>query len=300
MPLEAAGVSTGRRRYARVVLRAALNTALRWRLVTQNVATLVDAPRAVAREIQPLTPEQAQHLVTTAKDRPLCGFVTVALGCGLRLGEALGIKWEDVDLDGGTLQVRRALQRFGGDSTVRRPLLAERKRLLKAIEEATDAERPALRKDLDSVRRRLRSVKTSRQIVEPKSPRSRRKIVLPSVVIAALRAHRKRQLEARLLAGARWKEEGFVFTTSLGTPADPHNLRREFRALLTTAGLPVMRIHDLRHSCATLLLAQGVDPRTIMQTLGHSQVSLTLNTYAHVLPSLQREAAAKMDTILTS
>ncbi|MCA1586835.1 MAG: site-specific integrase, partial [Acidobacteria bacterium] len=107
-------------------------------------------------------------------------------------------------------------------------------------------------------------------------------------------------LESRLALGAAWQEQGFVFTTPIGTPCDPHNLHKQFKALLATTDLPAVRIHDLRHSCATLLLAQGVDPRTIMETLGHSQISLTLNTYAHVLPKLQREAAAKMDAILGS
>ena len=76
-------------------------------------------------------------------------------------------------------------------------------------------------------------------------------------------------------------------------------MSREFRALLVSTGLPAIRFHDLRHTAATLLLAQGVDPRTIMETLGHSQISLTLNTYSHVLPALQVDAAAKLDAILT-
>jgi integrase len=71
-----------------------------------------------------------------------------------------------------------------------------------------------------------------------------------------------------------------------------------FKALLTAAGLPNIRLHDLRHSCATLLLAQGVNPRVVMETLGHSQVSLTLNTYSHVLPALQQDAAARMNALL--
>ena len=77
------------------------------------------------------------------------------------------------------------------------------------------------------------------------------------------------------------------------------DLHRTFKAILSGAGLPNIRYHDLRHTAATLLLAQGVDPRTIMDTLGHSQISLTLNTYTHVVPSLKREAAAKMDEVLT-
>ena len=91
-----------------------------------------------------------------------------------------------------------------------------------------------------------------------------------------------------------------MFTSAIGTALDPRNVSREFHVLLEAAGLPSIRFHDLRHTAATLLLAQGVDPRTIMETLGHSQISLTLNTYSHVLPTLQVDAAAKLDAILSS
>jgi integrase len=304
--LEEAGVSVGRRRYARAILRAALNTARRWGLVTQNVATLVDAPRVVAREIRPLNPEQARHLLATASGQPLHAFVAVALGCGLRLGESLGLQWTDIDLDAGTIQVRRALQRYGGDAAARRPLLAERRRLNRDLRSAKSAgavqvnapDAARLESQLTVVRKRLDAIKTKVHLVEPKSARSRRTIALPSVTIAALKAHRARQLEARLAAGAEWQEQGFVFTTPIGTPCDPFNLHKRFKALLTEAGLPSFRIHDLRHSCASLLLAQGVNPRVVMETLGHSQISLTLNTYSHVLPPLQKDAAAKMDIVL--
>jgi integrase len=121
---------------------------------------------------------------------------------------------------------------------------------------------------------------------------------LPAVAIAALRSHRVRQLETRLAAGGRWQDHGFVFASAVGTPLEPRNVTRQFKGLLTAAALPNIRLHDLRHSCATLLLAQGVNPRVVMETLGHSQVSLTPNTYSHVLPSLQKDAAAKINAIL--
>jgi integrase len=164
----------------------------------------------------------------------------------------------------------------------------------------SDEQRHALRRELASITEKLRGIKTSLQLVELKSARSRRSIALPGVAATALRTHRVRQLEARLAAGARWQERGFVFTSGIGTPIEPRRITREFRALLERAGLPAIRLHDLRHSCATLLLAQGVSPRVVMETLGHSQVSLTLNTYSHVLPALQRDAATKMDAILGS
>ena len=302
--LETNGVSAGRRRYARVVLRTALNTAIRWRLITMNAATLIDAPRTTSREIRPLNPEEARALLDACREHPLDAFVTVALGCGLRLGEALGLQWADVDLDAGALQVRRAVQRFGGDAAARRPLLAERKRLraaLKATPRTPDAAdtRVRLAEELKTVRAAFAAVKTSVQITELKSARSRRTIALPAIAITALRSHRARQLESRLAAGRHWQDRGFVLTSAVGTPLEPRNVTRQFKALLTAAKLPDMRLHDLRHSCATLLLAQGVNPRVVMETLGHSQVSLTLNTYSVVLPALQADAAAKMDAILT-
>jgi site-specific recombinase XerC len=100
-------------------------------------------------------------------------------------------------------------------------------------------------------------------------------------------------------AGCAWAESPFVFCTPIGTPVDPRNATRDFDAMRREAQLTTTRFHDLRHTAATLLLVMGVDPRTIMQTLGHSQISLTLNTYAHVLPSLQAEAAAKMNAIFS-
>ena len=136
------------------------------------------------------------------------------------------------------------------------------------------------------------------QVTELKSDCSRRTIALPAVVITALRSHRIRQLEARLAAGSRWENGDFVLTSSIGTPLEPRNVTRQFKTLLTAAKLPDMRLHDLRHSCATLLLAQGVNPRVVMETLGHSQVSLTLNTYTHVLPAVQRDAAARINAVL--
>lgn len=152
--------------------------------------------------------------------------------------------------------------------------------------------------ELQTLRAAFAKVKTSVQITDLKSVRSRRTIALPAVEIAALRSHRTRQLEARLAAGGDWQDRGFVLTSAIGTPLEPRNVTRQFKALLIAAKLPDMRLHDLRHSCGTLLLAQGVNPRVVMETLGHSQVSLTLNTYSHVLPALQHDAANRMNTVL--
>jgi integrase len=111
--------------------------------------------------------------------------------------------------------------------------------------------------------------------------------------------HFKRgQLQDKGKAGGRWVDLGLVFCTRWGTPIEPRNATRSFKRVLAGAGLPEIRFHDLRHSCATLLLVQGVSPRVVMEILGHSQISLTMNTYSHVALELQREAASRMDAAL--
>ena len=144
----------------------------------------------------------------------------------------------------------------------------------------------------------LQRVGKKLRFVEPKSDRSRRSVALPSFALEALKRQQERQRGERLLAGSRWVDTRLVFTTTIGTPLDERNVRRVFKAVLETAGLPALRIHDLRHTTATLLLTQGVHPRVVMETLGHSQISLTLDTYSHVLPGLQAEAAHRMQEAL--
>lgn len=102
----------------------------------------------------------------------------------------------------------------------------------------------------------------------------------------------------RPLAGGGWQSIGLVFASTIGTPLDDRNVRRAFRDVLAPAGLPQMRIHDLRHPCATLLLAQGVHPKAVQSILGHSQISLTMDTYSTLLPAVSRDAADQMDKVL--
>jgi integrase len=133
---------------------------------------------------------------------------------------------------------------------------------------------------------------------EPKSAAGKRKVVLPALAVEALREHRVAQLEARLRAGPAWEDSGLVFTTAAGRPIHPGDIRRALKAVLSRAGLGPLRFHDLRHSHATMLLVAGENPRVVQERLGHSQISLTLQTYSHVLPDLQRQAAEKIDRLL--
>ena len=248
----ASGLSPRRVEYMRAVLRRALNDALRWGLVARNVATLVTPPRAQRYEVRPLDPDQARTFLEAIRGDRLEALYSVALAVGLRQGEALGLRWEDVDLEQGAIHVRRALQRVDG----------------------------------------------TLQLVEPKTARSRRVVVLPATVTAALQQHRARQVAERLAAGSVWMDSGLVFCSPTGRPLDASNVTHTFQKHLARAGLPRQRFHDLRHACASLLLAQGVNPRFVMDVLGHSQITLTLNTYSHVLPSLTSDAAERMNALL--
>lgn len=151
-----------------------------------------------------------------------------------------------------------------------------------------------------TVRHSLQRVDGKLQLVEPKTDRSRRVVAMPATLTRALRDHRVRQLEERLAAGSRWQEDGFVFTTSIGTPLDGINVTHAFQAALRAAGLPHQRFHDLRHACATLLLEQGEDLAVVSKLLGHSSLSTTADVYAHLTRDMQRRAAGRMDTILAA
>lgn len=159
--------------------------------------------------------------------------------------------------------------------------------------------------DMDWTNRRLRIVRQLQRLPgslvfsEPKSAAGRRVIALGAATLEKLQHQQDLQSEERRNAGESWKENDLIFPSPLGTPMDPSNLYHGFKALLKAAGLPDIRFHDLRHTAATLMLQQGVHPKVVQERLGHSDITLTLNTYSHVLPAMQEEAAEKLDTLLT-
>jgi integrase len=150
------------------------------------------------------------------------------------------------------------------------------------------------------VRSSLARVKGSGMVLgEPKSRSAKRVLRLPRVCSAALLKQKRQQEEQRKWAGSAWVDSDYVFTNSRGGPLAPEVVTREFASALEGAGLPPIRFHDLRHSCATLLLVQGVHPKLVQDTLGHSSFQLTMDTYSHMLPSLKTEVASKMDDIFS-
>jgi integrase len=145
----------------------------------------------------------------------------------------------------------------------------------------------------------LQRLETGLSITEVKTERSRRSLAMPESVVRTLKTRRARQLEERLKGGSKWQETGLVFTNPNGGPLEPITLHRDYKRLLKAANLPVAtRFHDLRHSAASLLLAEGVQLRVIMELLGHSSIALTANTYSHVMPAAMRDVAKKMDAIM--
>ena len=235
------------------ILSRALKVAVQRGRVGRNVATLVDAPSLDHHEVQPLTAAEAQRILGASAGQRNAARWSVALALGLRQGEALGLKWDAVDLEAGTLAVRHALQRIRGKGL---------------------------------------------QLVPPKSRAGRRVIAMPPQLVEALAEHELAQDAERQQAGGLWQEHGLVFSQPNGRPVDPRADWQAWKALLHEAGVRDARLHDARHTAATLLLTQGVPARVAMQILGHSQISLTLGTYSHVVPELATEAAQRVGSAL--
>jgi integrase len=235
-------------------LSKALKQAAGDGLVPRNAAASVKPPQPRREEIQPLSRDQVGAFLDTVAGDRMEALYVLAVTAGLRQGELLALKWEDVDLEGEypTLQVRRSLSETRG----------------------------------------RRSFET------PKSGRGRY-LRLSGRAVVALRAHRKRQLEERMQKAGLWEDHGLIFPSEVGTPMSGRNLYRAFKIRAKRASLPqTLRFHDLRHTCATLLLKQGVNPKFVQELLGHADISLTLNTYSHVLPDMGDAAAGGMDAAL--
>lgn len=248
------GLSPTSARGARAVLRMILRDAERDGLVARNVAALARPPRIERHELRVLTAEQTRQLLDGTAEDELGPLYAVAALTGLRQGEVLGLRWQDVELAGPSPSL-----------TVRRSL-------------ALDAN-------------------GGRSLAEPKSRRSRRTLDLPPAAVAALRRQKARQAEARLAAGDAWRgnPDKLCFTDAIGRPVTPSAVSHGFPDALRRLGLPHVRFHDLRHGCASLLLAQGVSLKVVSETLGHASISLTADTYLHLDREQRREAARAIE-----
>lgn len=233
------------------VLRAALQDAVDEEVLSRNVARLVQLRVTDDRKVRSFTRAEALRFLKTAENARLYALWAVALSMGLRRGEALGLQWADVDLDGGRITIRRALHRVDGEL-------------------------------------KLENVKTEGSVAV---------LPLPRPLVPILANHRRRQLEERLAAGSAWRDTGLVFTTPHGGAIEPRNVNRMFHRLCEKADVPQLRVHDLRHSCATLLFTMGVQPATVQKILRHSSITVTTGTYVEVIEAVQRNALDSMGSL---
>ncbi|NMR18681.1 site-specific integrase [Cellulomonas fimi] len=272
--LLANGLNAGTVHHVRRTLNKALNDAVRRRRLPGNPVALAHTPRYNPPEIEPLTVDEARRILAAAENEPNGVAFMLAISLGLRRGEVLGLSWADVDLDAGRLQVRRQLERRNW-----RHGCADLDRC---------HERPSRcphRKEGGLV------------LTELKTKQSRRTLPLPEPLLIALRQHRRRQREARIHAGTLWRDSGLVFTNLVGRPVAPHDHSLHWTAFLERLGIRPARLHDARHTAATLLLVQGVDQRVVMSMFGWTSPAMTTR-YQHVVPELVEEANRRMGVLL--
>jgi len=234
------------------VLREALKHAVIDGVLVANPADRVPAPRRVRRELDVLDQAQTARLLELAKGTRLYIPVLLAVAAGLRRGEVLGLRWDDLDLRAGTLSVQQTLE----------------------------------------------ATKHGLSLKPPKTPKSRRMVPLPAFAIEVLREHERLVAEHRLQLGSAYQNHNLVCAAPDGKPWNPDTLTPAFADFICRSDLPRIRFHDLRHGHATLLLKHGIHPKIVSERLGHATVGLTLDTYSHVLPGMQEQAALALERAL--
>ena len=242
------GLSARTVRYAHVVVKSAMQQAVRWRLLLENPADGLRVPQQPRNEMRALSVDQARTLLKAAEGTKYGPVVAIALTSGMRPSEYLGLKWKDIDWARQTVSVVRSIRRLNGKWC----------------------------------------------FSDTKRSRSRRPIKLQSWIVALLR-----DLQTKTSAQDLDPEApDLVFRTESGQPINADHLAKHFRSILDLAGLPRIRLYDLPHSAATIALAPGVSPKVVSEQLGHASTAFTLDTYAHVLPHMQDEAAARVEATL--
>lgn len=267
-----AGAKPATAHQAHRTLRAALGEAERRGHIARNPAQLVRPPRIQLEPVEPFSLDEVQRVLAAARDSRNGARWAIALALGLRQGEALALRWDDLDLKAKTLRVRatrlRPVYEHGCDGRCGK----------------TAGHCPV---------RRQRNGPTG----ATKSSAGNRVFGLPDEIIALIESHRRAQIAERLSAGSLWEEGGWVFASRLGRPIIPNTDYLEWKALLQRAGVRHARLHDARHTAATVLLVLGVPERTVMSIMGWSSTSMTAR-YQHVTDPIRREVANRIGGLL--
>lgn len=246
--------------YVGTILHRALRDAVRWQALTRNAADAADPPRTAERqEMQVWSGAQLHAFLSHVEGDRLAGAWWLLANTGMRRGEALGLRWSDLDLDAGTARITRTL-------------------ITTAVQRRDDP---------------------GYSWGTPKTAKGRRTVALDPTTVAALRTHRARQSQERLALGAGWDDQDLVVTGPAGGPIHPKTVSYLFTRAAAAAGLPPIRLHDLRHTHATLALRAGIHPRIVQERLGHANVSITLDTYSHVDVAMQAAAALQVAALIT-
>jgi integrase len=250
------GLSTRYVRYMHTVIREALQQAVKENLLARNPADATEPPTVKTKEMRPLSEQEMEKFLESASDDRLFPAYVLAVATGLRRGELLGLCWDCVDLNAGTVTVRRQLLSLKGGPV---------------LEETT------------------------------KTKSGRRCVTIPDNVVKMLRSHKTQQdRQKNWFAGGAYEDNNLVFCKEDGTMLDPAEFTKRFQKRLYEAGLPRVRLHDLRHTHASLLLARGVHPKIVQERLGHSTITMTLDLYSHLAPGLQEAAAAEINGLFAS
>lgn len=257
------GYSANSIRIMRVVLRKALGQAEREGLVSRNVAALSLPPRVRPGEGRALSIDQARHLLNQVRGHRHEAALTLALTFALRRGEVLGLYWSGLDWERGTLAITHAVKRV---------------------------------KNQDGAQAGAR--KTRVVVEELKTRRSRRTLYLTPELLDLLRRHRAGQSEERIALGGGWQDHGLIFPSAAGTPMDPDNFSHVFSRICQRAGLGHWHPHELRHSGASLMLAQGTRLEVVSEVLGHASIAVTKDVYGHLAEGDKRAATQSMSEAL--
>jgi integrase len=258
-----AGLSSGSIRVIHAVLHGALKQAMKNHLVLRNVTEAVTAPSARTRTMHPLSLQEVRHFLSAIADHRLFPAILLGLSTGVRRGELLALRWHDIDLQQGLIQIRQTLARARVHGT---------------HEDGN---------------------KTQLIFQEPKTGQSRRTIPIPADIVEELQRQKARQAQERLLLGQAYEDHGLVFCSAVGSPLEPVGFYRGFVRLIQQAGLLARRFHDARHTFATLMLELGESPKTVQTMLGHTTITTTLDIYSHVSLDLEKRAVAKLNEALS-
>ncbi|MFD8619402.1 tyrosine-type recombinase/integrase [Streptomyces sp. NPDC059513] len=252
--------------------RTALNEAVRRGHLTRNPVQLAKAPRLSDEEIEPYTVDEVKRLLVAADKRRNAARWAVALALGLRQGEALGLKWADVDMERGVLMVRRSR---------RRPRYAH------------GCGDPCGRKAGYCPQRK----RTNPETADTKSRAGRRVVGLPAQLADLLSAHQVKQEAERLEAGDKWTDEGWLFATPDGRGSSTRTDYDDWKELLAAAGVRDGRLHDARHTAATVLLILGVSERAVMGLMGWSTTAMAAR-YQHMVDTVRTDVARQVDGLI--